>query len=108
MTSGVPEGAWLSTTSRWSCPEGKVYVTIAREAEGRLRRVWVAVGKAGTPLYAAGDALASIVFLALENGIPLDVVAQRLRGISHVDYNGQVHEAASIADALGKALESEK
>ena len=108
MSAGNGNGhAWVSTTARWSCPEGNVYVTIARTPEGQLRRVWVTVGKAGTALYAAGDALGAVARLALDSGVPLDQLVRYLRGISHADYNRLAHEAMSMSDALGRTLEWE-
>lgn len=89
----------------WRCPEGDVYVTIAHHPDQPVpRRIWMTVGKAGTALYAAGDALGALAKLALDNGVPQEEVVRYLRGISHADYNRAEHEAASMADALGRTL----
>lgn len=101
----MSEDAWESTTVRWACPEGDVYVTMAVNGDPWPARIWLTVGKAGTELYAAGDALSAITRLALTAGVPRRSVIKYLRGISNVEYNRLVHEASSMADALGRTLE---
>lgn len=102
--------AWLSTTTRFRCPEGSVYITIARSQEEphELRRLWVTVGKTGSAMHAAGDALSAVTKLALDSGVPRDSVAKYLCGISHDDYNKLVHQASSVSDALGQTLRLEE
>jgi hypothetical protein len=83
-------------------------VWIAKDPEtGAPAKIFVHLGKAGSALYAAGDAMSALVRLALRSGASVEDVVRYLAGISQSDRNALVHEASSMADALARSLREE-
>jgi hypothetical protein len=96
---------WYDTqTIRYKCPEATVFVSVIRTPKGP--RVHVYAGKAGTECFALADSLARAVGLALQKGLAPEVMQRALTGISHQrTVNGPGFDAASIGDAIAKALD---
>jgi len=96
-------------THEWECPEGDVFVKIAKENG----HIWIdtSVGKAGTPLNADAFAISALAGVALRGGVDPTKIVQTLRGVSHEGSNPLLarakNGALSIADAIGKSIELE-
>ena len=93
--------AWPSYTVRIDAPEARVYVRLAYE-DGRASHLWVTCGKAGSVAAGFADGLSRVSSKYLRYSSVGSLVTS-LRGVAH-DRSGQ-HEAASVVDAVGRALE---
>lgn len=81
-----------------------VFVT---ELDGDPFEVFVVFGKAGSDLTAMSEAIGRLASLALRSGIPVEYVAEQLRGIggrSSIGFGDQ--RVLSVVDALAKLLET--
>lgn len=94
--------AWPSYTVKVEAPEATVFVRLAYE-DGRPRHLWVGCGKAGSTAAGMADALSRVCSKYLRHS-SVGSLVYSLRGITH-DRSGQ-HEAASVPDAVGIALEA--
>jgi len=100
--------SYPTITYRYLCPEGTVFVKIARENGD----VWIdaPVGRNGSVVNANSNALASLAGIALRHGAAAIRVASALKGITHEDSNplavknGHGSIALSISDAIGDAI----
>ena len=100
-----------STTYRYVCPEGTVFVKIARENGD----VWIdaPVSRNGSVVNANSNAIAALAGIALRHGAAPIKVASALKGITHdmsnplAVKNGHGQVALSLSDAIGTAIMKE-
>ena len=64
-------------------PEGVLYYTICDDTEGRPIKVITSIGKAGSALAAWSFALDQVINLALENGVGINELIEKLGGTSN-------------------------
>ena len=97
-----------TTTTRYECPEGHVFVKIA-DLEGKL---WIdaTIGHVGTQTMANAQAISALAGIAIRHGTPAVKIAHALKGVTHetsnhlmARHNGDV--ALSMADAVGREIE---
>jgi ribonucleoside-diphosphate reductase alpha chain len=62
--------------------ERKFYVTTGHYQDGRLGELFITAGKEGSFANATLDALATVMSIGLQYGIPLEVFTRKLRHIS--------------------------
>ena|SRR6185295_11934731 len=89
-----------------------VYITYSRFADGRIGEVFCAVNKSGSAFRGLLDGLAITISIALQYGVPLEVMTSALKNISFepngaVDGNPLVERCTSIMDYLVRALDAE-
>lgn len=92
---------WKSTTRRFRCPEGNVFITLC--GKERPERVFVHVGKAGMSANGLGEALGALVGRAIRHGATIWEINSDLKGISS-DRATTGKDALSIPDAIASAL----
>jgi len=100
-----------SKTIQRVSPAGSVFLTIGEDQDGQPFEVFVNIGKRGSEVYAAGEAMGRLISLLLrmqELGTPaerLQLAADQLAGIgagrTHVE---QGKETYSIPDTIGQML----
>lgn len=105
MTSLVLE-RWETLSRRYQTPDGTVYIRVLVDGEGRPVRIFIDAGKNGEVSFAASSALAAVVGTGLRSGIDVRELWWDLIGHSHYGLNRLVHDASSVADALGRFLRS--
>jgi len=82
------------------------YVTVNSQ-DGLPTEVFIVSGKAGDEANADSEALGRMVSIALQYGVPAEIVIKTLRGINGGMYgNYQGRMVASKADLLAVALET--
>jgi len=101
------ETSYPTVTYRYACPEGTVFVKIARENGD----VWIdaPVARNGSVVNANSNAIAALAGIALRHGATPIKVASALRGITHETSNPLAVKngnsiALSVSDAIGKAI----
>jgi len=86
-----------------------VYITVGFFDDGAPGELFITVGKLGTPMRGALDMLAIFVSNALQWGVPLEEVIDKLRGHNFPPHgatsNPEIPECGSIPDYLGRWLE---
>ena len=92
-------------TYKVRCPEGTMYVTIARCMQDS-DDLWVnaLVGKTGTVVQSDASAIATLVGIGMRAGVPAATLANALRGQSHEESNRLLFDALSIADGIGQVI----
>ena len=87
-------------------PLGTAYITLNYH-DDLPAEVFVTIGKAGSTERAAAEALARLLSVALQRGVPLKVLTKQLRGISSTDTLGLgPNKVLSMPGAVGRVLES--
>lgn len=95
----MTDEAFPSTTVRVRCPEGTCFVRVGF-IDGEPRHIYTHVGKAGSQVQAAADAICRSISRLLELGAPLDQTVGLLRDITHDRSGGPGMEARSLAEAV--------
>ena len=99
-------GGGSAGTGTWTA-----YITVGffDSAPPEPAEVFITVGKLGTPMRGALDMLAIFVSNALQWGVPLEEVIDKLRGHNFPPHgatsNPEIPECGSIPDYLGRWLE---
>lgn len=100
--------SWPSKTKEYEVPGEdvtvSVFVTLLLGADDCVERVLVWAGKSGEISYATGEALASVVGVALRDGVSPRKLYIGLLGQHHTDSRVFGLTAASVPDALGRML----
>lgn len=73
---------YKSTTYRVYTPDGTMFVNIMEDEEANVKGILVNIGKAGSALSAWAQATATMVTLALSNGVPLQAIIDELKDIT--------------------------
>jgi len=86
---------------------GRLYITVNTDGDGRVREVFIHLGKAGTHISSLVEALGRVISVALQYGVPVDVIIEQLRGIKsgmglRQEGGGVVF---SVPDGVGYGLE---
>ncbi len=110
LHSGRPEGIIGTTIKSKTNVNQDAFVTmnLAVEKEGLIPyEVFFNLGKAGDDFLAIGEGYGRLISAGLQAGIPLNYLANQLKGIGGETKSGFGRLAIkSIPDAIGKALES--
>ena len=92
-------------TPKISTGHGTLYPTINMDEEGKIREVFINLGKVGDCTNAFTEGLARLLSTALSCGVDAEVLANQLVGLSckHTSFdNGDL--ILSVPDAVGKAM----
>jgi ribonucleoside-diphosphate reductase alpha chain len=84
---------------------GSMYITI-NSYEGNIFEVFAHIGKSGGCAIAANDALCMVISASLRNGVPLDEIITKIRGIRCPKPGMDKGPILSCPDAIGQALQS--
>jgi hypothetical protein len=99
----------LSTETHHAHVAGQsVFVSVDSD-EGRPVRIAIQLHKEGATLRGWAETLAGVLSVALQRGVPLDVLAAELVGVrcepaGDVDGHDSITSATSIPDYVGRAL----
>lgn len=86
-------------------PEGTAYVTINYHA-GKPTEIFVTLGRSGSTERSMTEAIARLCSISLQHGVPMEVLARQLRGISSEEPLGLgPNKVLSIPDAVGQIME---
>jgi len=88
----------------------KMYLTCGQYDDGRIGEIFLKVGKEGSTIAGFADAFAVTVSVALQYGVPLEVLTEKMR-LTHFEPNGMTENhniptATSLVDYIGHYLES--
>jgi len=86
---------------------GSLYVTVNNGPDNAVFEVFAQIGKAGGFFNAKSEAICRLASLALRSGIPVEEVANQLKGIRGPmpSFGTNGDKIYSLADAIGKVLE---
>jgi ribonucleoside-diphosphate reductase alpha chain len=83
-------------------------LTAGAHADGQLGEIFLRLGKQGSTLAGLAEAFSIVTSLALQYGVPLDLVVERLRGLrfepAGVTDDTEIPEATSVMDYLARRL----
>jgi ribonucleoside-diphosphate reductase alpha chain len=97
---------WSSRTIKIQTGCGSMYVTVARDPETREQKtIFVNLGKAGGCAAAQTETTARMVTLAVENGMKMTDIAEKLRGIT---CHQSMFHCKSCSDAIGQAIQRDE
>jgi ribonucleoside-diphosphate reductase alpha chain len=93
-------------TLKLKLPQGGLYVTANSDEAGKLKEVFVTLGKLGGDEKADAEAIGRLISLYLQHGGDIQSVVKMLKGIrgKYVSWDEGV-QLLSIPDAVAKALE---
>ncbi|MQA25537.1 MAG: hypothetical protein GEU94_08700 [Micromonosporaceae bacterium] len=83
-------------------------LTAGAHEDGQLGEIFLRLGKQGSTLAGLAEAFSIITSLALQHGVPLEVITDRLRGLrfepAGLTDDEEVREAASVMDYISRRL----
>ena len=93
-------------TLKLKLPQGGLYVTANSDEAGKLKEVFVTLGKLGGDEKADAEAIGRLISLYLQHGGDIQSVVKMLKGIrgKYVSWDEGI-QLLSIPDAVAKALE---
>lgn len=98
-----------SITHKFQVGELEGYIIVGLYPNGDPGEVFLTIQKPGTVERGLADALAIMISLALQSGVPLVKIAEKLRGLQFeprgLTKNPQIPLARSVADYIGQWLE---
>ena len=86
----------------------KVYLTTGKYPDGTLGEIFIRIGKAGSTTSGTYDLISTLFSIALQHGVPLDLLLSKMRGVSF-EPSGPTGDSKlgivkSIPDAVAKCL----
>ncbi len=98
-----------SLTHKFSVGGTEGYLTVGFYPNGSPGEVFVTMAKEGSTLSGLMDAFASMVSMALQYGVPLEVLIAKLRHTRYEPHgfttNKEIHTASSLTDYIAQWLE---
>lgn len=86
-------------------PLGTAYVTV-NYYQNKPVEVFVTLGKTGSTERSFCEALARIISISLQHGVPMGILTRQLRGISSdTAFGVGPQKILSVPDAVGRVLE---
>jgi ribonucleoside-diphosphate reductase alpha chain len=83
-------------------------MTAGAHPDGQLGEIFLRMGKQGSTMAGLAEAFSIVTSLALQHGVPLELIVERLRGLrfdpAGVTGDGEVPEATSVVDYLARRL----
>jgi ribonucleotide reductase alpha subunit/intein/homing endonuclease len=91
---------------KYQTEAGNVYITVSKDAEGKVREVFINIGKSGSTTAALGEALGRVLSIGLQYDVPPQEFIQQLRLIRSGSWQRQPDGTVvfSVPDAVGRAL----
>jgi ribonucleoside-diphosphate reductase alpha chain len=83
-------------------------LTAGAHLDGQLGEIFLRLGKQGSTLAGLAEAFSIVTSLALQHGVPLDLVVQRLRGLrfepAGLTDDPEIPQATSVMDYVARRL----
>ena len=83
-------------------------LTAGAHPDGQLGEIFLRLGKQGSTLAGLAEAFSIVTSLALQHGVPLELIAARLRGLRFEPAGGtddhDIPEATSVMDYVARRL----
>jgi len=83
-------------------------LTAGVHPDGQLGEIFLRLGKQGSTLAGLAEAFSIVTSLALQHGVPLELIAERLRGLrfepAGLTDDQEIPEATSVMDYLARRL----
>jgi ribonucleoside-diphosphate reductase alpha chain len=83
-------------------------LTAGAHHDGQLGEVFLRLGKQGSTLAGLAEAFSIVTSLALQHGVPVDLIAERLRGLrfepAGLTDDREIPEATSVMDYVARRL----
>jgi ribonucleoside-diphosphate reductase alpha chain len=91
---------------KYQTEAGNVYITVSKDAEGKVREVFINIGKSGSTTAALGEALGRVLSIGLQYDVPPQEFIQQLRLIRSGSWQRQPDGTVvfSVPDAVGRAI----
>jgi ribonucleoside-diphosphate reductase alpha chain len=100
----APSGELPSRSFPITTPLGKLRLFVT-EVNSKPFEVYAIIGRAGSDVTAFTEAIGRLTSLALRSGVPVELVAEQLRGIGGSRSAGfGANRVQSVPDAIGKVL----
>ncbi|MFE5592942.1 ribonucleoside-diphosphate reductase [Streptomyces sp. NPDC056549] len=97
-----------STTWSFVVGQGKGYLTVGVDRQGRPADVQIRMAKQGSTLAGMMDTLSTTITSALRHGVPLETLVQQYIGMrfepSGMTNDREIHTASSVMDYVGRRL----
>jgi ribonucleoside-diphosphate reductase alpha chain len=101
----------VSHTTSFQIGGAEGSLTAGTHDDGQLGEIFLRLGKQGSTLAGLAEAFSIVTSLALQYGVPLDLVVDRLRGLrfepAGVTDDSDVPKAASVIDYVARRLEAD-
>lgn len=98
-----------SITHQFKIEGVKVYLTVGLYPDGRQGEMFMVMAKEGSTMSGLLDAFAKMFSLALQYGVPIDVIIGKLKDLRFEPFgttsNREISEAKSIMDYIARWLE---
>lgn len=78
----MPTQVWKTDVIRVRTPDGTLYATFMKDNEGQLEQVQFSIGKAGAPLAAWANAIATVINLSIKKGATVEDLIVELSSIT--------------------------
>lgn len=86
-------------------------LTAGTHDDGQLGEIFLRLGKQGSTLAGLAEAFSIVTSLALQYGVPLDLVVDRLRGLrfepAGITDDADIPQATSVIDYVARRLEAD-
>jgi ribonucleoside-diphosphate reductase alpha chain len=83
-------------------------LTAGAHADGQLGEIFLRLGKQGSTLAGLAEALSIVTSLALQHGVPLELIVERLRGLRFEPAgptdDQEIPQATSVMDYVARRL----
>ena len=83
-------------------------LTAGAHLDGQLGEIFLRLGKQGSTLAGLAEAFSIVTSLALQHGVPLELIAARLRGLrfepAGLTDDQEIPEATSVMDYVARRL----
>jgi ribonucleoside-diphosphate reductase alpha chain len=83
-------------------------LTADRHDDGQPGEIYLRIGKQGSTLAGLAEAFSIVTSLALQHGVPVDLIAERLRGLHFEPAGGtddtELPTATSVVDYVARRL----
>ena len=99
-----------SITHKFTVADQEGYITAGLFEDGRLGEVFANIAKEGSTVSGLTDCLFIVTSVALQYGVPLEVLARKLKNTRFEPYgltqNKDIPEASSLVDYIFRWLEA--
>jgi len=97
-----------SITHKFSIAGHEGYITAGMYPDGKLGELFITIAKEGSTISGLMDAIATITSIALQHGVPLEVIVDKMKFTRFEPYgytgNADIPSATSVIDYVAKWL----
>lgn len=77
-----PNVPYKGQSHKVDTPDGKIFVNVVEDEDGKPMEVFIFAGKAGTPVYAWANMAAGLITALLEHGVSVHEIIELLKDIT--------------------------